>query len=248
MIEQGNQTIPDVKAVRLPAVFRGLPAISTKPCSDGCQACVDCCPTQAIERDPVRLDLGACVFCGECETVCPDKKISFTNSYQTATTERQSLIVTEGGGNAVPFNADSVRREIRQIFGRSLKLRQVSAGGCNACEMELNACGNINFDMGRFGIEFVSSPRHADGVVITGPISENMAAALEICYEAIPEPRIVVLTGACAITGGIFRDSAATERAFLSKYPIDLFVPGCPPHPLTFVVGVLNLMRNLKKK
>jgi Ni,Fe-hydrogenase III small subunit/NAD-dependent dihydropyrimidine dehydrogenase PreA subunit len=247
LIEQAPQTIPDVTSVELPEIFRGLPSIAKELCADDCRACADVCPTSAIELDPVRLDLGACVFCGECETSCPAGKITFTNNFRTATNERRSLLISEGESNEIPFHAERIRQKITGIFGRSLKLRQVSAGGCNACELELNACGNINFDMGRFGIEFVASPRHADGVVITGPISENMSRALESCYQATPAPKIVVLTGACAITGGIFRDSAAADRSFLSKYPIDLLVPGCPPHPLTFINGILRLIRDNSK-
>ena len=108
--------------------------------------------------------------------------------------------------------------------------------------MELNAAGNVNFDMGRFGIEFVASPRHADGVVVTGPISENMAEALQISYDAVPEPRILVLAGADAISGGVFRSSAALRRDFTDKNPVDLFIPGNPPHPLTFIHGILDML------
>ena len=108
--------------------------------------------------------------------------------------------------------------------------------------MELNAVGNVNFDFGRYGIEFVASPRHSDGIVITGPITENMAEALQICYEAVPEPKIIIVAGTDAISGGIFRDSPAIDRKFLNKYPVDLYVPGNPVHPLTFIHGVLSLL------
>ena len=112
--------------------------------------------------------------------------------------------------------------------------------------MELNACSNCNFDMGRFGIDFVASPRHADGIVITGPITKNMAYALEDCYKSLPEPKIVILTGACAISGGVFQDSSELNREFLKKYPIDLYIPGCPVHPLTFINGVLEFITKKK--
>ena len=135
------------------------------------------------------------------------------------------------------------RNEIKKVFGKSLKLRQVSAGGCNGCEMELNACSNCNFDMGRFGIDFVASPRHADGIVITGPISDNMAYALEDCYKSTPDPKVVILCGACAISGGVFQNSTKLNREFLEKYPIDLYIPGCPVHPLTFINAVVDFIR-----
>jgi Ni,Fe-hydrogenase III small subunit len=112
--------------------------------------------------------------------------------------------------------------------------------------MELNASGNVNFDMGRYGIEFVASPRHADGIVITGPISENMAEATQICYDAVPNPKIIILVGTDAISGGIFENSQALNRRFLDRYPIDLYVPGNPAHPLTFINGILSLIGKKK--
>ena len=243
LTHQGTQTIQDLEVATLPDLFRGLPVIDSKPCATTCTTCATACPTGAITIDPVRLDLGACVFCGECERVCPEQKIRFNSEHRLATTTRDALVVGEGQTDGVRFDETVIRAELHRYFGRSLKLRQVSAGGCNACELELNACSNINFDVGRFGIEFVASPRHADGVVITGPLSENMSRALDICYEATPAPKIVVLIGACAITGGIFRDSPALKRSFLDRHKIDLYVPGCPPHPLTFALGLLQLVR-----
>jgi len=139
-------------------------------------------------------------------------------------------------------NAIKASAQIKKIFGRSLKLRQVSAGGCNGCEMELNACSNVNFDMGRFGIDIVASPRHADGIIITGPITENMAIALEDAYLSTPDPKIIILVGACAISGGVFKNSETIKRDFLEKHKIDLYIPGCPIHPLTFINGVLGFL------
>jgi len=129
------------------------------------------------------------------------------------------------------------------MFGRSLKLRQVSAGGCNGCEMELSACGNVNFDMGRFGIDFVASPRHADGIVITGPITKNMAPALMDAYKSMSEPKIVIAVGACTISGGAFADSYELNREFLENVQVDLFIPGCPPHPLTIINAILDFIK-----
>lgn len=131
------------------------------------------------------------------------------------------------------------------MFRGALKLRQVSAGGDNSCEMELNAAGNVNFDMGRYGIEFVASPRHADGIVITGPVTENMSEALNLTYDALPEPKIIVLAGTDAISGGIFAGSKALNRKFIDEHLIDLYVPGNPIHPLTFINGLMDLL-NIK--
>jgi Ni,Fe-hydrogenase III small subunit len=144
--------------------------------------------------------------------------------------------------SAISLDPELVRNEIQKLFNGSLKLRQVSAGGDNSTELELNACGNVNFDMGRYGIEFVASPRHADGIVITGPLSRNMAEALEITYNAIPSPKIIILAGTDAISGGIFEGSPALDRSFIEQNHIDLYVPGNPVHPLTFINGVLDLI------
>jgi Ni,Fe-hydrogenase III small subunit len=152
------------------------------------------------------------------------------------------LVIQADQNTPITLDPDRVREEIRTLFRRSLKLRQVSAAGDASNEMELNAAGNVNFDMGRYGIEFVASPRHADGLVITGPISENMAEALQICYDATPSPKLIILCGTDAISGGLFSGSPALNREFLSKYPVDLYVPGNPVHPLTFINGVLELI------
>jgi Ni,Fe-hydrogenase III small subunit len=172
----------------------------------------------------------------------------FTKDYKLSTNERECLIIHEGEDAPVEVNPETVRKEIRGVFGRSLKLRQVSAAGDNSCEWELNAANNVQFDMGRFGIEFVASPRHADGIVITGPISDNMAGPLQICYDAVPDPKIIVLVGTDAISGGIFAGSPALNRSFLDKYHIDLYIPGNPAHPLTIINGLLDLTRKLPKK
>ena len=243
LIHQGKQYIPDVTQAEVPGVFRGRPVISNAAVDE--QALVDLCPTGAISVHPVCIDLGKCIFCGECAFVYPHK-ITFTKDYKIATNYRDGLLIKEEEDKPVTLNADLVRTEITKYFSGSLKLRQVSAGGDNSTELELNACSNVNFDMGRFGIEFVASPRHADGIVITGPISENMAEPLQICYDAIPDPKIIILAGTDAISGGIFAGSPTLNRSFLDKYAIDLYVPGNPVHPLTFINGVLQLIRKRK--
>lgn len=243
---QGKQFIPDITKPVLPALFRGRPEISTAPCSVGCSACADVCPTEAILLDPVRLDVGKCVFCKECVWECDKDKFSFTNDYKIATNVRERLIVAEGVNDSIKLDSSKVREEIMKYFGSSLKLRQVSAGGDNSSEMELNACSNVNFDMGRWGIDWVASPRHSDGIVITGPITENMAEALQICYDAIPTPKIIILAGTDAISGGIFEGSPAINRTFLENHHVDLYVPGNPPHPLTFINGVLEMIKARK--
>jgi len=237
---QGKQFIPDTANAKVPGIFRGRPVISPEKVNEA--ELVDSCPVDAISVNPVSIDLGKCTFCGECAKQFPNK-IRFTTDYKISTNDRNRLIVKEGDEEPIEVDPEKVRNEIRRMFGRSLKLRQVSAGGDNSCEMELNAANNVQFDMGRYGIEFVASPRHADGIVITGPISENMAEPLQICYDAIPEPKLIVLVGTDAISGGIHSGSNALDRSFLDKYPIDLYIPGNPAHPLTIINGLLDLTR-----
>ena len=243
LYHQGKQFIPDVTTAKVPGIFHGRPVISTVKVDE--LELKELCPVDAISIKPVSLDLGKCTYCGECAMRFPEK-IKFTTDYKIAANERECLIVKEHDDKPIAINPAKVRKEIHSLFGRSLKLRQVSAGGDNSCEWELNAANNVQFDMGRFGIEFVASPRHADGIVITGPITENMAEALQICYDATPDPKIIVLVGTDAISGGIFTGSDAIDRSFLEKYHIDLYIPGNPAHPLTIINGLLDLTRKLK--
>lgn len=245
LIHQGKQYIPDVTKAEVPGLFRGMPEITNEKVDE--EALVDLCPTEAISSNPVSIDLGKCTFCGECAFAFPGK-LRFTKDYKMATNNRNSLIIKEGEVKPIMLDPDFIRQEISGFFKGSLKLRQVSAGGDNSCELELNACGNVNFDMGRFGIEFVASPRHADGIVITGPITENMSKPLQSCYDAIPDPKIIILAGTDAISGGIFNGSPALNRSFLNDHKIDLYVPGNPVHPLTFINGILELIRGKKIK
>jgi len=240
-IIQGKQYITDIRNAEVKSPYRGFPFIKSS-CS-GCSICLDSCPAGAIEISPVKIDLGKCTFCGECERLCPDYGIEFSVLHKISADRRDKLEITIDKGYQ-KFKNTSIesRKEIKKIFGRSLKLRSVSAGGCNACEMELNACSNVNFDMGRFGIEIVASPKHADGIIITGPITENMAQALYDSYLCTTPDRLVIAMGACAISGGIFSESSELNRNFLKEITPDLYIPGCPVHPLTFINGLLDFL------
>lgn len=235
---QGTQYIPDPRRAS-PAGFRGKPVIADAACETGCTSCVAACPVNAIALDPVRIDLGRCTTCGDCAPACPVGKLAFDNDVRLAATRREALVVSAARPSLDPVE---VSAELRRRFGRSLKLRSVSAGGCNGCELEVNALSNVNFDIGRYGIDFVASPRHADGLVLTGPVTRNMAEALQLTWDAMPEPKLVIAVGACAISGGPFADSPALDRTFLDRFAPTLYVPGCPPHPLTFVTGILDLL------
>jgi Ni,Fe-hydrogenase III small subunit/NAD-dependent dihydropyrimidine dehydrogenase PreA subunit len=228
--------------VQLPARFRGRPVLDSGRCVPDCSACADACPTQAIAESPLRIDLGACLYCTLCQGACPEGAITYTQDHRLAARSRADLIV-HGTEAKLATALDS---KMRRLLGRSLKLRQVSAGGCNGCEAELVAMGNVVFDLGRFGIQFVASPRHADGIVITGPVTVNMERALRETYAAVPTPKIVIAVGACAISGGPFAGADASHDGVPSDIPVDLFIPGCPPHPLTVLDGLLRLLGRLE--
>jgi len=235
---QGMQTIADPRKAQ-PLGFRGKPVIADTPCAPACQRCAEVCPSQAIRLPAVDIDLGRCVLCGDCEPVCPSQKLGFSADFRLASTQRDALTVRAARPDIDPVQVSAA---LQRRFGRSLKLRSVSAGGCNGCEMEINALGNVNFDLGRYGIDIVASPRHADALVLSGPISRNMAQALQTCWDAMPDEKFLIAVGACAISGGVFADSDALDRSFLSRVHPALYVPGCPVHPLTFISGILDLL------
>lgn len=237
---QGKQYIKDLQKVCLTELHHGKPEIKAQACKEICNECVQLCPTEAITLQPLTLNLGSCVFCREC-AACPEDIIRFSNDYKIASNNLDLLKINSSTGS-IKFNSELIRNEIHQLFGGSLKLRLVSDGSCNGCELELNAADNVNFDMSRYGIEFVASPRHADGLVVTGALVENSLHALELTYEAIPSPKIIIAVGACALSGGIFKESDALNRSFFEKHPPDLYIPGCPPHPLTIINGLLQLL------
>jgi Ni,Fe-hydrogenase III small subunit/NAD-dependent dihydropyrimidine dehydrogenase PreA subunit len=245
--QQGHRTVqyPDSPPA-LPDRFRGGPALDPSKCRDHCRACIEACPTEALrwDRGALALDMGRCLFCGDCVDVCPEGAISLTREYRLAARKREDLVVR---GRMEP-RAKVLDERLRRLFGRSLKLRQVSAGGCNGCESDVNVLGTIVFDLGRFGIQMVASPRHADGLLITGPVTENMKLALKKTYDAVPAPKIVIAVGACAISGGPYVDHPEVHNGADSVVPVDLYIPGCPPHPFTILDGLLGMLDRLEDR
>jgi Ni,Fe-hydrogenase III small subunit/Pyruvate/2-oxoacid:ferredoxin oxidoreductase delta subunit len=228
----------------LPDRYRGRPQINRELCAANCMICTEVCPIDAIKinAEGIAIDLGRCLFCGECAKVCHCNAIRHTSEYRLATGSRQDLIMD---GRTLRLAA-ALDEKSRKLFGRSLKLRQISAAGCNACEADVNVLNTVVFDLGRFGIQFVASPRHADGILVTGCVSRNMLLGLQKTYEAVPDPKLVIAVGACAISGGPFIDHPEIHNGIESLMPVDLYVPGCPPHPVSILDGLLRLLGRIE--
>jgi len=248
-LRHGCQTMPYPQGLppALPERHGGALRVDAAKCAADCNACVPVCPTGAIVREPgrrVSLDLGKCIFCAACVEACPAHAITQTNDHRMAVRRREDLLLGEPGAETVRLAA-ALDEKLKKLFGRSLRLRQVSAGGCGACEADTNVLGTIGWDLSRFGIQFVASPRHADGLLVTGAISRNMELALKKTYAAVPAPKIVIAVGACAIAGGPFIGHPQVLNGAAAVVPVDLFIPGCPPHPLTILDGLLRWLDRL---
>ncbi|MEG0467433.1 MAG: NADH:ubiquinone oxidoreductase [Mucinivorans sp.] len=240
LLDHGQQTIKNPSAVVLAPPFRGVPRLKSEGLTrQTIESLAKICPTSALNFSPFTLDLGRCLFCGACARLAPDN-ISFSTDFRMACTRREALVVHADQD----WEPSIVARAELSIYRHALKLRSVVAGGDGANEMELDAAGNVNFDMRRYGIDFVASPRHADGVVLTGPITTKMAAPLAETYLAMAAPRVLIAVGTDAISGGMFLDSPMVDRSFLDHHTPDLYIPGHPAHPLTFIDGIRRMVQS----
>jgi Ni,Fe-hydrogenase III small subunit/formate hydrogenlyase subunit 6/NADH:ubiquinone oxidoreductase subunit I len=233
---------------RPPERFRGAPAV--RPGSLLAELPPESiCPSGAITREPghYAIDVGRCLFCGRCAESLQGDAIELGRQVELASRQRKGLVVeVESDGGAAravaqpqPPPSVEVAEQIRRTLGRSLALRHLDAGSCNACDWELTALLNPVYDIRRLGIDFVASPRHADGVIVTGPVTRNLETAVRRTYEAVPEPRIVIAVGACATSGGVVGRSYASAGGVAEALPVDVFIPGCPPRPEAIIFGIL---------
>lgn len=245
-IQQKHRTRPfPPTEPRLSDRYQGRPAVDFARCAPDCGRCAAVCPTGALRMGSagrMTLDLGRCLFCGECAAACPADAIRFTGEYAMSARRKEDLVL----GGPWEGQVEALDARMRRLFGRSLKLRQVSAGGCNACEADTNVLNTPFFDLGRFGVQFVASPRHADGLLITGPVPAHMRTALLKTWEAVPAPKLVIAVGSCAIAGGPYADHAEVHNGAAGLVPVDLFIPGCPPHPFTILDGLLRLLGRIR--
>lgn len=238
------------------SLFIGAPEIDRSMCT----LCGDCalhCPSRAIVIDKAAASIGInmdeCIFCALCADICPTGAARMTNEFELAQKDRTLLRVAKPdeeygtiSGEAVEKLEDRLAEKIKKKFGRSLQIREVDAGSCNGCDYEANALNNPFNDVERLGIHFVASPRHADMLLVTGCATRNMELALIKTYNATPDPKLVVAVGACACSGGIFRDAYAARSGIGSTLPVDVYIPGCPPRPQAIMYGILKAINKLK--
>jgi len=269
LVTTGYPTRPMEPAPNL----RGRPVIDFESATD-CLPAALVCPTDAItiedklDNRKVTLDYGRCIFCGLCAEASTDGTIRVTGEVELAARARGHLVssalyrmdaagkqqflemeVVEGQASEEQEKVkERLRKKIHRVLGSSLQIREVDAGSCNGCEVEITGLNSPVYDAERLGVRFVASPRHADMLLVTGPVTHNMEVPLKKAYNATPEPRLVVAVGACGCSGGIFGCNYATLGGVDKVIPVDVYIPGCPPPPQALLHGILLAMGRLQEK
>lgn len=265
IIQHGVVTVDYPKKPIINSSITGKPEADMNQCNF-CGECIGRCPTSAIhlrrsnhspsskimQEEQLCFNLDECIFCSLCADICPRGAIRMTNHFEMAEKVRENLrcdaVILEDRN--IPSEdyeliGAKLEKNIRKLFGRSLQIREVDAGSCNGCDNEINALNSPYNDLERFGISFVASPRHADMLLVTGAVSRNMELALIKTYNATPDPKLVVAAGACACSGGIFKDSYSTRNGIDCIVPVDVYVPGCPPRPQALIYGILKAIERI---
>lgn len=223
----------------------GMPRFEPERCTPDCVLCAEACPTAAITveagltgQERLAVDYGRCVVCQLCVEACPSDAAISSFDWAFGTTTRSELLLSSAG----TATAGKTIALSRAGFRRSLHVRHVDAGSCNGCESELQALNNPFYNLHRFGIFFTPSPRFADLLLVTGPVTYAMHDPLRRAYEAMPEPRWVMAVGSCAVSGGVAGGGYACSNGVEGILPVDLYLPGCPPNPAAIVEALLMFL------
>jgi formate hydrogenlyase subunit 7 len=225
----------------------GMPRYHPELCSDECRTCADVCPTRAITMRPdgsgrLDIDYGRCIVCQLCTEACPTGAMGASGDWAFGVRQREDLIWRQGGEGA------SAKPATPTGFRRSLHVRHVDAGSCNGCESELQALNNAFYNLHRLGIFFTASPRAADLLLVTGPVTSAMLEPLRATYEAMAEPRWVMAVGTCAVSGGIAEGGYASGRGLEGVLPVDVYLPGCPPNPAAIIEALLMFLNRAPQR
>jgi Ni,Fe-hydrogenase III small subunit/ferredoxin len=249
---QGRQTAPWPLAQGTDgqAGFLGMPRYRPELCDDECKACADICPTKAITTRAssdasgrLDVDYGRCVVCQLCTEACPTGAMTTSSDWAFGAKARHDLIWKDRAAGA-----SSTKTNAPRAFRRSLHIRHVDAGSCNGCESELQALNNPFYNLHRIGIFFTASPRFADLLLVTGPVTNAMLGPLHVTYEAMAEPRWVLAVGTCAVSGGIAEGGYASGHGLDGVLPVDVYLPGCPPNPAAIIQALLMFLDRLPQR
>ncbi len=230
----------------------GMPRFEPERCEPACNECAAVCPTSAITvhagqagKDRLQVDYGRCVVCQLCVEACPTEAVAASHDWAFGTRDRSDLLLSNAVG---PLDRKLRDQESRSGFRRSLHIRHIDAGSCNGCESELQALNNPFYNLHRFGIFFTPSPRFADLLLVTGPVTYALREPLERAYEAMALPRWVMAVGTCAVSGGIAGGGYACGNGLEGVLPVDLYLPGCPPNPAAVIEALLMFLDRTPQK